>query len=324
MNPIQILHTFDQIKLLADPRRMAILRLLMAAPATLTHLARALKQSPAWVRHHLKALEAAGLVELTETRTTGRITEKFYRAAAGVFLMQEIILPKGRKPALLFSGSHDLALEAAAAGLSQHLTMLSLPVGSLDGLMHLRQGLCQLSGAHLVDESGEYNTPYVRHFFPDRLVQIVTLAGRTQGLMTAAGNPKKIRKIADLASPGIRFINRNPGSGTRLRLDTELRAAGIAPAQIRGYEKIAVTHHEAALAIQSGRADAALGLQAAARRHGLDFAPLFEERYDLVLPREHERALAPLLDYIQTSAFRAAAEGLTGYSTAHSGEQIPL
>jgi putative molybdopterin biosynthesis protein len=324
MDSVQTLRAFDRIKLLADPRRMAILRLLMAAPATLTHLAQTLKQSPAWVRHHLKAMEAAGLVELTETRTTGRITEKFYRAAAGAFLLQELILPKGRKPAILFSGSHDLSLEAAAAGLARHVTMLSLPVGSLDGLMHLRQGLCQVSGAHLVDESGEYNRPFVRHFFPDRAVQIVTLAGRTQGLMTAAGNPKKILQIADLVRPGIRFINRNPGSGTRLRLDAELEAEGISPAQIRGYEKIAATHSAAALAIQSGRADAALGLQAAARRHGLDFVPLFEERYDLVLPREHDQALAPLLDYIQTSAFRAAAEALTGYSTAHSGEQIPI
>jgi len=324
MNPIQILHTFDQIKLLADPRRMEILRLLMAEPATLTHLGRTLKRSPAWVRHHLKALESTGLVEMAEVRTTGTVTEKFYRAKAGALLLQELILPKGKKPALIFSGSHDLALEAAARGLSRHLTLLNLPVGSLDGLVHLRQGLCQASGAHLLDRTGEYNTPYVRHFFPDRAVEVITLAHRTQGLMAAAGNPGQIHAVSDLVRPDVRFINRNPGSGTRLWLEAELDRRRIPPSQIRGYDRVVATHTEAALAIQAGGADAALGLQAAARQHGLDFIPLFEERYDLVLPREQERVLAPFLDYIQTAAFRQAAKVLTGYSTAHSGERIPI
>lgn len=321
---IQNLRAFGQIKLLADPRRMAILRLLMAKPATLTRLGRTLKRSPAWVRHHLKSLELAGLVEMTEVRTTGTVTEKFYRAKAGALLLQEMVLPKGKKPAVIFSGSHDLALEAAAQGLSRHLTLLSLPVGSLDGLVLLRQGLCQVSGAHLLDRTGEYNTPYVRHFFPDRAVEVITLAHRTQGLMMAAGNPKQIKALPDLARPGIRFINRNPGSGTRLWLDGKLSQLGILPQQIGGYERTAATHTEAALAIQAGSADAALGLQAAAGQHGLDFFPLFEERFDLVLPREQERALAPFLDHIQTAAFRKAAEALTGYSTRHTGEHIPI
>ncbi len=324
MDPIQPLHAFDRIKLLADARRMEILRLLMAEPATLTHLGRSLKRSPAWVRHHLKALESAGLVEMVEVRTTATVTEKFYRAKAGALLLQELILPKGKKPAIIFSGSHDLALEAAAGGLSRHLTLLSLPVGSLDGLVNLRQGLCQISGAHLLDRTGEYNTPYVRHFFPDRAVEIITLAHRTQGLMTAAGNPKDIKDIPDLARPGVRFINRNPGSGTRLWLDAQLDRLKIPAAQIRGYDRLAATHTEAALTVQVGGADAALGLQAAAWQHSLDFLPLFEERYDLILLREQERALAPLLDHIQTSGFRQAAEELTGYSTAHSGEQISI
>lgn len=324
MDPIETLRSFEQIKQLADPRRMQVLRLLMAAPATLTHLARSLRQSPAWVRHHLKALEQAGLVELAEVRTTGTVTEKYYRSRAGAFVLQEVILPKGRKPAILFSGSHDLALESAAGHLDRHVTMLNLPVGSLDGLMNLRQGLCQVSGAHLLDESGEYNTPYVRRFFPDRDMEVVTLAYRTQGLMLAAGNPRRIKKVEDLARKGVRFVNRNPGSGTRLWLDLELNRLGIAAKRIRGYGHAVNTHSQAAARIESGKADAALGLQAAAHQHGLDFLPLFEERYDLVLPREQERFLNPLLDYIQTADFRRAADSLTGYTTAHSGEQIAL
>ncbi|MFT3892627.1 MAG: substrate-binding domain-containing protein [Anaerolineales bacterium] len=312
------------IKLLADSRRMEILRLLMASPATLTHLARTLKQSPAWIRHHILALESADLVEVSEIRKTGKVTEKFYRAKSDALFLQEIILPKTKKPAVIFSGSHDLALEGIAEYLEKYVTLLSLPVGSLDGLVNLRQGLCQISGSHLLDETGEYNTPFVRHLFPDRNVELVTLAYRTQGLIFASGNPKGINEIADVARPNIRFLNRNAGSGTRLWFDTELKKLKIPAEQINGYDRVVKTHSEAASAVQAGRADVVLGLQAAAHQYGLDFIPLFEERYDLVLPRENEKTLSPLLDYLQTTTFRSKFSMLTGYNTSHSGEQIPL
>jgi putative molybdopterin biosynthesis protein len=321
---VESIHSFDKVKLLADPRRMEILRLLMASPATLTHLARTLKQSPAWIRHHILSLESADLVEVSEIRKTGRVTEKYYRAKANALLLQEIVLPKTKKPALIFSGSHDLALESIAEHLEKHVILLSLPVGSLDGLVNLRQGLCQISGSHLLDESGEYNTPYIRHLFPDREVEVVTLAYRTQGLILASGNPKNIKTIADIARPNVRFVNRNAGSGTRLWLDTELKKLKIPADKIDGYEREVKTHSAAASAVQSSQVDTALGLQAAAHQHGLDFIPLFEERYDLVLPRENEKLFAPLLDYLQTAAFRTELDALTGYNTTHSGEQIPI
>jgi putative molybdopterin biosynthesis protein len=322
MKKVDSLHSFGMIKLLADSRRMDILRLLMASPATLTNLARTMKQSPAWIRHHILALESANLVEVSEIRKTGRVTEKFYRAKSDALLLQEIILPKTKKPAVIFSGSHDLALEGIAAHLEKHVTLLSMPVGSLDGLVNLRQGLCQISGSHLLDEGGEYNTSYVRHLFPDRDVELVTLAYRTQGLMFASGNPKGIKRIADITRLNVRFVNRNPGSGTRLWLDAELRKLSIPIENINGYDKVVKTHTEAASLIAGDKADVSLGLQASAHQYELDFLPLFEERYDLVLPRENEKTLQPLLDYLQTSNFRAALNALTGYSSSHSGEQI--
>jgi putative molybdopterin biosynthesis protein len=324
MKQVEPISSFDKIKLLADSRRMDILRLLMNSPATLTHLARTLKQSPAWIRHHILALESANLIELAETRKTGKVTEKYYRAKAGALLLQEIILPKSKKPAVIFSGSHDIALEEIAAHLNKHVALLSLSVGSLDGLVNLRQGLCQISGSHLLDNSGEYNIPFVRHLFPDRDVEIVTLAYRTQGLMLGTGNPKGISKVADLARPNVRFVNRNAGSGTRLWIDGELKRLGIPSDQVNGYDRVVTTHSEAASLIEMGNADVSLGLQAAAYQHGLDFIPLFDERYDLVLPREQEKPLAPLLDYLQTASFRKILNALTGYSPVHSGEQIPL
>ena len=120
MQKVEPIQTFEQIKLLADSRRMEILRLLMASPATLTQIAGKLRQSPARVRHHIKALESANLVKLAEVRTTGTVTEKFYCARAGAFLLQELVLPKSKKPVVIFSGSHDLALEAAASSLSKN------------------------------------------------------------------------------------------------------------------------------------------------------------------------------------------------------------
>src|SRR5512139_128211 len=104
MKKVDSIHSFGMIKLLADSRRMDILRLLMAAPATLTHLARTMKQSPAWIRHHILALESADLIEVGEVRKTGKVTEKFYRAKSDALLLQEIILPRTKKPAVIFSG----------------------------------------------------------------------------------------------------------------------------------------------------------------------------------------------------------------------------
>lgn len=324
MKQVEPIRTFDQIKLLADSRRMDILRLLMDSPATLTRLARTLKRSPAWIRHHILTLESASLIEVSEVRRTGKVTEKFYRAKSGALLLREIVLPKSKKPAVIFSGSHDLALEEIAKHLNRHVTLLSLPVGSLDGLVNLRQGLCQVSGAHILDETGEYNTPTVRHIFPDRDVELVTLAHRTQGLILAAGNPKGIKNVSDIARANVKFINRNAGSGTRLWFDAELKKQSIDSTHINGYGSTVKTHSEAAALILQGKADVSIGLQAAAHQHELDFIPLFEERYDLILPREQEKNLNPLLDYIQTMDFRSSLIPLSGYNTQHSGEQIVL
>jgi len=322
MKTIRSLNRYPQIKLLSDPRRLAILRRLMAAPATLTQLGQAFGQSPAWVRHHLKTLERAGLVEIAEVRAKGIVVEKYYRAQAGAFLLQELILPEGDRPVILFSGSHDLAIEQIAGELSAQLDFLAHPVGSLDGLVNLRLGLSQIAGAHLLDETGVYNTPYVSRLFPDRPVRMVTLAHRTQGLLLPPGNPHAIRSLEDLANRNIRLVNRNPGSGTRLWLDRQLLALGIPPGKINGYDDIAYTHTDTALRVQQGQADAAIGLQAAARQHDLDFIPLFTERYDLAYIEAADPGLDILLDHIQSQRVRRNIAGLHGYEVAHTGERV--
>ncbi len=323
MSSIQPLKSFEQLKLLSDPRRRAILEQLMLAPASLTMLGKTIGEHPAWIRHHLKQLEAAGLVELVETRIQSGVVEKFYSARAGGYLVQELILPKcGECPVVVFSGSHDLAVELLANSIAGYLKVLTLTVGSLDGLMALRQNLCSMAGAHLLDPGGEYNLPFIRHIFPDRPMQVITLVHREQGLIVATGNPKSIRSLADLAREDITFVNRNPGSGTRLWLDRELHAQGIPPSVVHGYGSAFSTHTACASLVGAGKADVALGLQAAAHQLGLDFIPLFQERYDLVFAQEQCDAWLPLLDAIQTGAFRHAVDALTGYDTTHTGDRI--
>ena len=322
---VQRLSTFEQIKLLADSRRLSILRHLMAGPASLTQLGHALGQHPAWVRHHLVRLEQAELVEMTETRTVAGVTEKFYRARADVFMLQEMILPENPNlPTIIFSGSHDLAVEALAQQVRSHLNLLVLPVGSLDGLVMLRQGLCHISGCHLLDSSGEYNLPFVQRFFPDRAMLVFTLAYREQGLMLFPGNPKQFHGLSDLARPGIIFVNRQKGSGTRLWLDNEIHQLGLPIEKIRGYDREVRLHTECARLVQSGEADVAIGLRAAADQAGLEFIPLFHERYDIVIPQEQAVTLMPALDMLHTSAFRHTMDKLNGYDTMHTGEQIPI
>jgi putative molybdopterin biosynthesis protein len=325
MPSIQCLQSLEQLKLLADPRRYAILQQLMAGPASLTMLGKVLGEHPAWVRHHLKKLENAGLVELIEIHIESGVVEKFYRARAGGLFIQELILPEQREhPTVVFSGSHDLAFELLTDLVSEQLDVLTLTIGSLDGLMALRQNLCNLSGTHLLDPSGEYNLPFIRHFFPDRTMNIVTLAYREQGLMTAPGNPKAIHSLADLIREDVTLVNRNRGSGTRLWLDNHLRAESIPTECIRGYDNSVSTHTECANLVKTGKADVALGLRASAHRCGLDFIPLFQERYDLVFMQDQSNRLVPLIDTIQTRSFRRSVSSLTGYDTSHTGEQIPL
>jgi putative molybdopterin biosynthesis protein len=177
---------------------VAILRLLMAAPATLSQLGRALEMHPAKIRHHLLQLKQAGFVQLVAEREIPGFVEKYYQATAQVYSINQMLLPE---PALhgtiIYFGSHDPALELLAETLGQNAStpdMVTVPVGSLDGLITLRQGFCHLTGCHLFDPvDGEYNTSYVRHLFLGQPMEVITLAQREQGLLAAPGNPRQIR-----------------------------------------------------------------------------------------------------------------------------------
>ena len=223
-------------------------------------------------------------------------------------------------------GSHDLALDLMRSFLRRgrpSVNLASAHVGSLGGLLALRRGEAHVSGCHLLDtETGEYNTSYVRRYLPDTPVAIVRLVGRTQGLMTAPGNPRHIAELEDLLRPEVRFVNRQRGSGTRVLLDYRLQQMGADPGAIVGYQREEYSHLAVAAAVSGGSADAGLGVLSAARALGLEFVPLLNEEYDLVIPAEHYESghLRPLLDLLNASDFRQAVDALGGYDVSRMGE----
>jgi putative molybdopterin biosynthesis protein len=223
-------------------------------------------------------------------------------------------------------GSHDITLDLIAQFLSEKNSRLtSANVGSLGGLVALRRAEAHLAGSHLLDPlTGEYNLSYIRQYLPDTPVKVVALVGREQGLLVKKGNPKRINSLADLVKPEIIFVNRQRGAGTRVLLDYHLGLESIPIDEIRGYEREEYTHLAVAAAIASGRADSGLGIAAAAQALELDFIPLFQERYDLVIPQEfaRDRLLEPLFQVIEDPGFRKAVAELPGYDIGPMGTLI--
>jgi putative molybdopterin biosynthesis protein len=222
-------------------------------------------------------------------------------------------------------GSHDLALDLLSNALSRRVpgaSLASANVGSLGGLLALARGEAHLAGSHLLDErTGEYNVSYIQRHLGGMGVVLVQLAGRVQGLMVPRGNPRGLTSLSDLTRPDIQFVNRQRGSGTRVLLDFELRKLGVDPSAIHGYEREQYTHLAVAADVASGAADVGLGILAAARALDLDFVPLLNEQYQLVIPRVHYESalLAPLLEILRGDAFRAEVADLGGYDVSEMG-----
>ncbi len=227
---------------------------------------------------------------------------------------------------LRFAGSHDLAMELLLQRLQQDEPERVAEVrfvGSLGGLIALARDEADVAGVHLWDAlTDSYNLPYVRRLLPGRRLALVTLAQRALGFIVPPGNPQDIGGLSDLTRDEVRWVNRQTGSGTRVWLDDKLQAAGIDPAQIRGYEREEATHMSVAQAVEAGEATVGLGIQAAAAAYGLHFVPLTEETYQLVVPETvwEQPVWQTLLSAIRTEDFAAAITGLGGYNIAATGQ----
>jgi molybdate-binding protein/DNA-binding XRE family transcriptional regulator len=224
------------------------------------------------------------------------------------------------------AGEKRLLIAGCDPGLSilaRDLDIVIAPCASQQALQWLKQGKVHVAGTHLRDSTtGDYNLPIVKRLFPPGTVKVVTFAVWQQGLVTRIGSP--ITRIEDLTRKDVRIVNREKGAGSRDVLDQHLRAAGISPSQVNGYDRTATGHLPAAHAVSLGEADCCIATRSAARAFGLHFIPLTTERYDLVVHRKYAAlpSIQALFDTLNRSALRRKLELLAGYDTAHTGEVL--
>ncbi|MBP1465671.1 GntR family transcriptional regulator [Candidatus Chloroploca sp. M-50] len=230
----------------------------------------------------------------------------------------------GHERHIRFEGSHDFSLDLLGRELHKLDPGLDLKwqaVGSMAGLRALVNGEADLAGMHLLDPiTGIYNQAAIAALAPAGTIQLITLAEREQGLIVRHGNPFGLRSIADLAQPGLRFVARQPGSGTAALYHHLLTQAGLAPGLLEPPVRTVTTHLAAAAAVASHRADVALGLHTAAKAMDLAFIPLTIERYDLAVRTSDMDTpwFASLLETLVTPALHSAIQALPGYDAMHT------
>ena len=203
--------------------------------------------------------------------------------------------------------------------------IVSAAAASKLALTWLKEGKVHVAGSHLEDpKTGEFNLPFIRREFPDGDFIVVTFASWEEGLVIGAGDPKSVRKIEDLARKNVRFVNREPGSGSRALLDKLLEKAGMTARNVQGYDRVAYGHLAAAYCVVSRNADVCLATRSAAQTFGLDFVPLRRERYDLVMRKRTADlpAAKAFLDVLQRATLRRKLEVLAGYDTSETGTLV--
>ena len=272
---------------------------------------------------------AGAITTITRANSILRIPSSSEGEARGSTVRLELLRPLEQiEKTILCTGSHDLTLDLLHDLLKKSdpaYPLASTHVGSLGGIIAIRENMTHIAGTHLLDpETGEYNLSYIKQYLTGMDVALVTLTHRQQGFMVRPGNPKNIKGVNNLLREDITLVNRQAGSGTRVLLDYELDRAGLDSDAIKGYEFKEYTHMSVAVAVMSGKADAGLGIMAAARALQLDFIPVTEERYDILIPREYlaSKSIQQLLNCIHSSQFKEAVEQMGGYSTRETGNQI--
>jgi putative molybdopterin biosynthesis protein len=199
-------------------------------------------------------------------------------------------------------------------------------VGSLDSLISLYRGEADIVSTHLLDgDTGQYNIPFVRKLLIGYSCVVVNLLSRSAGLYVQRGNPWKIRDWSGLGQPGLRIVNREKGSGSRVLLDEQLRMHGISGRQLIGYEQEETNHMSVAGKVASGEADVGVGIEKAALLvGGIDFIPLARERYDLVMLKNQDNLpwIEQVMSILQSEAFRTELQNMQGYDTSITGQVL--
>jgi putative molybdopterin biosynthesis protein len=226
------------------------------------------------------------------------------------------------------TGSHDLSVDVMHTLLrKQHPDrfLVSSHVGSMGGILAIQKGEAHAAGIHLFDEeTGIYNVPYIENYLKGQDVVLIQLVYREQGWIVPRGNPLEIRSVADIIKPQLTFINRQRGAGTRLLFDYLLKKECLDRNAIYGYEREAISHLSVAAAVAGGTADVGLGIYSAAKAMDLDFIPVAEERYDLLMSKRFYYCSEgqTLLNVIRSESFKTEVEALGGYSCRESGQIV--
>jgi molybdate-binding protein/DNA-binding transcriptional regulator YhcF (GntR family) len=268
----------------------------------------------------------AFLLEMLSSGYTVEETESGFRAALDRWRAAVAEAPPAGADVIRFAGSHDPAVSLLASrlpALCPGCVMQVRYAGSLGGLIALAEGAADIAGSHLWDEESDaYNAPFVRRLLPGRKVALLTLAQRRLGLIARPEDAERVNALPDLAAPGVTFVNRQRGAGTRVWLEAQLHRAGISTEQVAGYDREVTTHEAVARAVAEGAATAGLGIQTVALEYGLAFAPLTTETYHLIIPAQSWEAdgLAALREWLNSPRGRSAIEGLGGYDVSHTGE----
>jgi len=270
---------------------------------------------------------AGSITTLTRAEGILRIPQLSEGVTQDQEMAAQLLVPEeALQQTVVVIGSHDIAIDILADEIRRegsNIRISSGNVGSLGGLLALKKGSCHMAGSHLLDtETGEYNLSYIRRYAKGLKIAVFHLTLRDQGLIVAKGNPKDIEGIRDLARPVVTFVNRQAGSGTRVLLDYHLKQTGIAPVAIRGYDHEEFTHMAVAVDVLSGAADCGMGIYAAARALDLDFVPIAQEQYDLLIPSNllNQPNIQAVLDTIRSVHFRERVLSLGGYDPSRSGE----
>ncbi|OQY50453.1 MAG: molybdopterin biosynthesis protein [Desulfobacteraceae bacterium 4572_87] len=225
-------------------------------------------------------------------------------------------------------GSHDMTIDILGDEVRRnggHVRISSGNVGSLGGLLAIRKGTCHMAGSHLLDtETGQYNLSYIKRYIPNMDITVFHLVLRDQGLILTKGNPKAIKGVQDLLRKDVMFVNRQAGSGTRVLFDYKRNQAGVSSDKIRGYDHEEFTHMAVAVDVLSGAADCGMGIHAAARALNLDFVPIEQEQYDLIVPTRmlDQPNIQSTLNTMRSDNFRKRVADLGGYDPSKSGERF--
>ena len=234
------------------------------------------------------------------------------------------------KNTVVVIGSHDPLLDELGDMLhvaDSSVYMSSSHVGSMGGIMAVRRGEAHAAGCHLLDTAtGEYNLAFIRKYFPKGGVRLIRCVGRQQGMMVAKGNPMNIQKFSDIAKEGIRYVNRQKGSGTRILTDYLCKQENLNVDAIYGYDREELTHTSVAVQIASGSADAGMGIYSAAKLYDLDFIPICIEEYDLIIPDHawETPQVQQMIATMKTAEFREKILSLGGYTLENPGEILEL